>query len=220
MDKIIPSLKKSIFESSKNSLINLGELGIDSILDEGLLRDLPIVTLLIGTKNTVQNIHDRNLLRQTLKFIQELNSGKINEKKLAKYKEKINNDNRKAEKELGRVLIILNRNIEIEKSKMLANLYRNYINEVINWNEFCEFSEIINMLLINDINYLEKIYTSEIKDTKSYHLYPFERLESLGLIETTPKGLFSIDPNGSYVRIDKFVLLSDIGKKFYQTINR
>ena len=138
MDKIIPSLKKTIFESSKNSLIDLSELGIDSLLDEGILKDIPIFNLLIGVKNTAQNIHDRNLLRQTLQFIQEFNNGTIDEEKLAKYKEKINNDNHKAEEELGRVLIILNNNIELEKSKMIANLYRNYINEVINWSEFCK----------------------------------------------------------------------------------
>ena len=90
MDKIIPSLKKTIFESSKNSLIDLGELGIDSLLDEGILKDIPIFNLLIGVKNTAQNIHDRNLLRQTLQFIQEFNNGTIDEEKLAKYKEKIN----------------------------------------------------------------------------------------------------------------------------------
>lgn len=48
MDKIIPSLKKSLFDGSKE---------------------------LIGVKNTCQNIHDRNLLRQTLQFIKEFNSG-------------------------------------------------------------------------------------------------------------------------------------------------
>ena len=88
MDKIIPSLKKTIFESSKDSLIDLGELGIDSLLDEGILKDIPIVNLLIGVKNTAQNIHDRNLLRQTLQFIQEFNNGTIDEEKLAQYKEK------------------------------------------------------------------------------------------------------------------------------------
>lgn len=88
MDQIIPSFKKNIFDSSKDSIMNLTELGIDSLLDDGLLKDVPIVGLLVGVKNTAQNIHDRNLLRQTLKFIQEFNSGTLSEEKLIRYKEK------------------------------------------------------------------------------------------------------------------------------------
>lgn len=216
MDKIIPSFKKTIFESSKDSLIDLGELGIDSLLDEGIFKDVPIVKLLIGVKNTAQNIHDRNLLIQTIQFIQEFNNGTIDEEKLAQYKEKINNDNHKAEEELGRVLIILNNNIELKKSKMIANLYRNYINEVINWNEFCEFSEIVRMLFLSDLAYLGKIYSGEMQDTSGISLYHIDRLTSLGLVNTSMKDIFVNNPDS---RTDKYVNLTSIGKKFYQTIN-
>ena len=73
MDKIVPSFSSSLFDGSKDSLSNIVELGIDSLLDEGLIKDIPIVSLLVGVKNTYQNIHDRNLLRQTLTFIKQFN---------------------------------------------------------------------------------------------------------------------------------------------------
>lgn len=218
MDKIIPSFQKSLFDSSKEIISDLLEVGIDSVLDEGIFKDIPLVGLLIGIKNTAQNLHDRNLLRQTLQFIKEFNDETIDIKRLEKYKNNICNNPHKAEEELGRVLLILNSTIELEKSKMLANLFKNYILEIISWDEFCEFSEIINMMLINDINYLKMIYIGKIKDTVGYPLYPFGRLESLGLINTAQKGLYPIDPDGSYVRIDKFVSMSKIGGKFYKTI--
>ena len=97
-------------------------MSIDSILDVGLFKELPIVNILVGIKNTAQNIHDRNLLKQTLEFIKEFNAGTINKEKLQKYKETLEEDSSKAEKELGRVIIILNSTIESEKSKMVANL--------------------------------------------------------------------------------------------------
>lgn len=215
MDKIVPSFKKSLFDSSKEVIGDITELGIDSLLDDGLFKDLPVVNLLIGVKKTAQNLHDRNLLKQALNFIKEFNSGTINEEKLKNYKEKINSNPNKAEEDLGRVLIILNSNIELEKSKMLANLYRNYINGNIIWSEF---SEIIRQLFLSDINYLEKIYEGKIKNTVTHNLYAFNRLLSLGLINTSPKGLYPIDPEGSYSREEKFVQLSKIGGKFYQSI--
>ena len=144
MDKIIPSFKKSLFDGSKELIGDLMEYGIDSLLDDGLFKSFPIVDFLVGVKNTCQNIHDRNLLRQTLQFIKEFNTGTISPELLDKYKIMINNNPKKLEEELGRVLILLNSNVELEKSKMIANLFRNYINNKINWDEFCEFSEIVN----------------------------------------------------------------------------
>lgn len=132
MDKIVPSFRKSLFNSSKEVIGDITELGIDSILDDGIFKDLPVVNLLIGVKKTAQNLHDRNLLKLTLNFIKEFNSGTIDEKRLNQYRNDISSDDKKAESELGRVLIILNSMIELEKFSMLANLFRNYINGNIN----------------------------------------------------------------------------------------
>lgn len=67
---------------------------------------------MVGVGKTVQNIYDRNLLRQTIKFINIFNANKISKEKLEKHR-KISNENPKfTEKELGRVIITLNANIE------------------------------------------------------------------------------------------------------------
>ena len=89
MDKIIPSFKKSLFNGSKELIGDLTEYGIDSLLDEGLFKSFPIVGFLVGIKNTCQNIHDRNLLKQTLQFIKEFNDGTISPELLDKYKKNI-----------------------------------------------------------------------------------------------------------------------------------
>jgi len=217
MDKIIPSFKDSLFSDSTEVLGDVAELGIDSLLDEGLFKDFPIVSFLIGVTKTAQNIHDRNLLRQTLNFIKYFNSGKIDVEKLEKYRNEINSDSKKAEEELGRVLIILNNNVELQKSTMLANLFRNYINEKITWAEFCEFSEIVRMIFIGDVRYLGAIYSGQVKDTTGMLLYPIDRLTSLGLVNTATKSMV-ISSVASSSRTDKYVNLTAIGGKFYQSI--
>lgn len=100
---------------------------------------------------------------------------------------------------------------------MLANLFRNYVNEKITWSEFCEFSEIVRMMFVNDVKYLGTIYSGQIKDTSGMLLYPIDRLTSLGLINTAMKSMvISSAPSGS--RTDKYVSLTAIGGKFYQSI--
>ncbi len=216
MDKIIPSFASSLFDGSKDSIGDITELGIDSLLDDGVFKDLPIVSMLVGVKNTYQNIHDRNLLKQTLTFIKQFNSGSINQEKLNKYRDMLNTDSKKAEKELGRVLIILNSTIDMEKSQMLANLYKSYINEKINWNQFCEFAEIIKMLFLNDFNIIDLIYKHQITDTSGIEIYPIDRLTSLGIVNTVMKTIM-ISSNTSS-KSDKYVNLTTIGQKFYECV--
>lgn len=218
MNKIIPSFKESLFEGAKNSIGDLTEYGIDSLLDDGLFKAFPIVSFLVGVKNTCQNIHDRNLLRQTLQFIKEFNEGTINEDLLKEYKENINNNSNKLEEELGRVLILLNSNIELEKSKMIANLFRIYINNKISWDEFCEFSEIVKMLFVRDINYLKEIYSGKLKKISVNPDYMYNRLVSLGLINMTLKGLYPSAPGSLSFSNEQNITLSKIGGKFYQSI--
>ena len=216
MDKIIPSFSSSLFVVSKDSIGDIVEIGIDSLLDDGLFKDIPIVNMLVGVKNTYQNIHDRNLLKQTLAFIKQFNSGTIDQNKLIKYKELINSDSKKAEKELGRVLIILNSTVDMEKSQMLANLYKAYINEKINWNQFCEFSEIIKMLFLNDFNIIKLIYNHQVTDTSGIEIYPIDRLSSLGIVNTAMKSIMI--SNSANSRSDKYVNLTSIGEKFYESV--
>ena len=71
MSQIITPFKESLFNDNlKDVAGDIIELGIDSILEDGLLRDIPIVNTIVGTFKFGQNIHDRNLLKQTIIFIQ------------------------------------------------------------------------------------------------------------------------------------------------------
>ena len=91
-----------------------------------------------------------------------------------------------AEKELGRVLILLNQYVDNIKSRMLGVLFWKYVNGEYTWNKFCELSDIVSRLFIDDLEYIDEIAKSPEKK-KQYHIYgiPYniKRLESLGLLE-------------------------------------
>lgn len=214
MEEIIPSFKKSLFEASKDSLSDIVEFGIDSILEEGVLKDFPIVGTLIGVKSAYQNIHDRNLLKQTLIFIKEFNEGVIDEEKKKRYVEGINSNPKKAEEELGRFLIILNRNVDDIKSVYLAKIFRAYINEKIDWNYVCEYTDIIERMFISDIDVLKLIYEGKLNDTRNRNdLFRAERLKSLGIIGLSPT-LIKMSNVPGETRTDSYIVLNGNGKVF------
>ena len=190
MNEIIDPFKESLFNDKfKGILGDTIEIGIDSILTDDSLREIPIVNTIIGTFKFGQNIHDRNLLKQTMIFIQEFNNNSNNEKVqkyISKYKKNITNNHKKAEIELGRVMIILNRNIDDIKSSILAKLYLSYIENKIDWSKFCDLSEVNEKMFTLDIEILKDIYLNNT-DCDKDKLHNYQRLVSNGLMKNDSK---------------------------------
>lgn len=172
MDKIVPAFKTTLFDSTlSDACVDIAELGIDSLLDDGVFKSIPIVSTLVGFGKTAQNIHDRNLLRQTIKFINTFNEKSISSKKVEKYKNRLDSNSKYAEEELGRVIILLNSNVDLKKSELLAKFYRSYVNEDIDWSIFCELSDITSRLFISDLHLLFEVYKKKISDTSQCQTY-------------------------------------------------
>lgn len=190
MSQIITPFKESLFNDNlKDVAGDIIELGIDSILEDGLLRDIPIVNTIVGTFKFGQNIHDRNLLKQTIIFIQEFNNNSNSEKVqkyISEYKNNITNNPKKAENELGRIMIILNRNIDEIKTRILAKLYLYYIENKINWSEFCDLSEVNEKIFTLDIDVLKDIFLNNT-DFDEQKLHNYQRLVSAGLMKNDSK---------------------------------
>lgn len=114
---------------------------MDDIISNKTLRNIPVFNLVESVIQAGSALWRTNLLKQTAAFISEFNSHKINQEFLEKYRESIKNDKNKKE-ELERFMLILGRNIDIEKSKILARIFCSYVNGWIEWELFCEFTDI------------------------------------------------------------------------------
>lgn len=220
MDQLTEDFEKSLFSDTKDVLGDYIEIGIDSFINDGILKDIPIVNTIVAVLKAGKNIHDRNLLKQTLTFIDEFNKNNISEELFNSYKNQIENDSRKCEEELGRVLLLLNNFIDKEKSIMLSKLYKAYVKQEITWNEFCEYSEIINRLFIQDFSFLKDIYLGRVNDTTNRNdIYRVERLNSLGIIGMSFKSSRISTINGVMSnRQDSYLTMNNNGKKFMNII--
>lgn len=214
MDKIIPAFEISLLDPTlADACSDLVEVGIDSVLDVGLLKSIPIASLLIGVGKTAQNIHDRNLLRQTATFINSFNKGTAKPEKVEQYRKKVNENPKKAEEELGRVVILLNNNVDLKKSEILGKFYKAYVNQEMNWNEFCELSDVTSRLFLSDIELLLKIIHGNVSDTEHCIPYQAERLNSVGLIDMS---INSMTVSNTHSKTVKNIVINDLGVKFFR----
>lgn len=216
MNEIVPKFNDSLVINSSDIISDYLELGIDSILENDCLKEIPIIKTFISVGKITKNIRERNLMKNLAIFLNEINSGNVDKEKLNKHKEELKQNPKQAEKELGRVLIILEQTIDNLKSSILGKLYKAYINQKIDWDLFVEFSEITDRLYVNDLSILQLIFNNQLSDTSNRSdLYRIERLNSLGIVGLAPKAIF-IGTNTS--RQDSYITLNSIGKVYANII--
>lgn len=213
MDKVIPEFEESIFNLDSDLselLMDYAEIGIDSIIDDSFQK-IPIIRLVAGIGQAAQNLHDRNMLKQTLAFIYEFNNNKILEENIKEYKERIDSSAVFAEEELGRVLVLLNGTVDSIKSKFLARFFAAYVDKKINWNKFCELSDVCSRIFVSDIELLKDVYLGKVSDTCQCEDYRADRLISLGLLDSATKRISHRDGVG---KTYYYVHINSLGRLF------
>ena len=123
MDKLTEEFKNSLICNIEDGLEDFLEVPIDRFIEDDKLKDIPIVSSIVNCLKIAKNVYDRNLLKQTLVFINELNNGTISKDKLIAYRSTIENNPKKCEEELGRILILLNSFIDGEKKYNISKAF-------------------------------------------------------------------------------------------------
>lgn len=175
-------MKEKILDNIESIALDGIESLTDIILKNEIIEKVPIANIASAIIKTGEIIYNKNLFRQTVSFIESLNKQEISKEKLEKYKEKVFKNEKKEREELERVLLYLNKNIDTEKSALLAKFYVAYINQEINWNKFCEFATIINQIFVDDLPIIYDIYNDEETKVIIYENYKISRLISTGLL--------------------------------------
>ena len=211
---IVQSTAKTIVDYNLDTAIDFAEIGIDSFLDESLFKDLPLLKTIYGVAKTGLAVREKHFLKKMLVFINKLNSNGISNENYQKYKEKLKANDKFILKELEHVLIVIDRYIELNKNIILANLYYNYIDKKINWEQFQELSIIVDNIFLSDLNELENIYLkksitmNEIKNKISFRRLKVQNLvEDIDSILRTPDGRIGMYYNENDYRITELGIL-------------
>lgn len=220
MNDLVPALQESLFSSAfENIGSDLLEIGIDSILHDGLLKDIPIVSTILGAGKVAQNVHDRNLAKQTAVFVNTFRTQGIISTEIEKHVEKLLNNSKLLEQELGRVLIMLNENIDVVKSVYEAKFYAAFVKQHILWEDFCELCDITKRLFVSDIRKLKEAFINGgVKDGMKL-TYQYERLISVGLLTNEAR----LSGGGIFIDMDDteptmLLELSPVGEMFCNII--
>ena len=180
---LVPALQESLIEPLEDTAVDIAEVFLDTVFEDGILKDIPIIGTLAAFTKVGISLRERNLAKNTYAFILGFRKRAISTERMNKYRERMK-DPKAAEKELGYALTLLDRETQYQKAVFLGRAYRAFVDEAISWDKFVELSEVISRMFMIDFKHL----LSVAKDTplnfgiREDELYGMQRLEGLGLI--------------------------------------
>lgn len=154
-NELVQSLEKSIFDDLSSIAADAAEIGLDAILEDGFLKDVPFVSTVIGLYKIGATIKERHYIKKLYSFILEFSRGVASDEARKKLRARIQNDPQKRKQELEYILVLIDRYLSSDKSEMLAKLYCAYLDDRIDWQEFSMYAEVIDRLFPKDLEFLK-----------------------------------------------------------------
>ncbi len=135
------------------------ELGLDSILDDGIVKDIPILRTLVGLAKVGFNIRDRIYIKKIASFLSQI--GNTTQEQREAFIEKYCGDTKRFEEA---VFLILEQVDNINKSTLIGKIFKACILGMISYQDALSLSCIANKALWQDIeNMLQRNFTIEMK---------------------------------------------------------
>lgn len=218
MDK--KSLAVSFGDSLNSDIVScLGEyaeLGVDSLLKDGLVKDIPFISTAVSLYGIGKSVRERHLILKLASFLNEINQKAIDKEKLKSYRDSFHSNEQFRNQQLEYILILLDRYIGYDKPQMLAKLYLAYLDGEICWEEFCSYAEIVDRFLLFDFRTL-------VSDAVSFLTYrnagaeSILRLVALGLMaEESNNSLFESNGRNGFAVTTNSMFKFKSGERKYQ----
>lgn len=230
LKKLSNSFEQTLKDTDlQNVTINLAETFSDTFLNEGLIKDIPIIGTIVGLTKTAISLNDRLLIKKIIYFISELSD--IDQLKRKKLISKINSSEKQKIKVGEKLLYIIDKSEDHYIAKYIAILFKAFVNEEISYSEFLRCSSIIQRLLIQDI---EQFIESEINELEliiteyDEGLNDFQHSLIISGVCATETERISVQDQDDYKMSDRYVVeggnlsvyLTDIGFKLKKVLKQ
>ena len=210
-NSLVKAFGESIKENIIDTAIDIAEIGIDAILEDSVLKEIPIIKTVYVMSNCALSIRDKFFCQRTLVFLQEFERGKIKQDDIENHIARVGREG--INKEIEVLIQYIDLCTKIEHSKMLARFYIGYLRGEITRDVFDELAEANRRVFICDYQYLKQlVLLPKITDVSEDDESTVNRLSALGLVidsRSKPGGFLVVE---EYV--DEGVHLSRFGKIF------
>ncbi len=156
-------LSTELIEPSIDLAIDYSEIALDTIFDEEILEEIPIIKTIVSTYKIGNSIKERHFTKKIALFFKEFYSCSIEETKLTEFREKFSTDEKYRDKVMEQISIYNDRFIDNQKSRILANLFASHIEGKFDWTYYLELSHCLESLSPRTILLLHKMSEADFR---------------------------------------------------------
>ena len=125
------------------------ELALDHVLDDGIIKDIPIVRSIVGVVKAATSIRDRALVKKIVGFLFSLNS--VSPEIRKQFKEKLDADEKFRNKIGEKLLLVIDRLDDMDKPRLIASAFQAFMEEKIDFDIFQRLASAIDKTFYVDL---------------------------------------------------------------------
>ena len=169
------------------ALANLTEIGLDQLLEEGPLRDIPVLGTLLRLRHTWGGVRDYIFARKVTRFLISVGEIPLDERErfIAKIKQQ------EKQRQLGdTLLLLLDRLDDLEKPEVLARLFAAYMRGRYDLPTFRRLATALERILLVSLPALRSFYSPDRQGIQTggedMEQFAFAGLVSINFYMTDP----------------------------------
>lgn len=217
------SFAQTLKESNLTEIgLNAGEIVIDSIIDDGLLKEIPIISTIVGLVKTTSDLGNMQFLKKIVYFLSGIKD--VSPKRRYEMIAEIDNSPKYKIKVGEKLLYIINRCDDHEKASLVAELFKAFLNKEIEYGDFLRGSSILHSIYVDD---LEAFLELNENNLYAEDVLPFVSLGLCSIVFAIPKlnhhEQIDWDDGPEYYSIDEgesLGVITDIGGKLRKIFNK
>jgi len=177
------SLEKTIGRSDLSSLArDLDEVALDTLLEPGVLRDIPILGALAKGANVVFSVRDWLFLRKLSKVLLCLDSVPLATRN--EFSERLNSDPNFRQRLMDGMILLIERLDDMEKADLFGKIFSAYVSSLIAYDDFRILGYALDRVYLTDLHTLKEFYSSPTptENFRKEHYEGLWRLTMCGLV--------------------------------------
>jgi len=148
--------------------IDIAESSIDLLLNNDLIKQIPIVKILLGVAQTSISIQDKLLLKKIISFLNNIDDVSIQERNSEI--DKIDNSKKYRLKVGEKLLYLIDSCDDHEVAERIAKLFSAFLKHKISYDEYLEASSILTRLSYADLELFLQSYNVSTMDEDAKQL--------------------------------------------------
>ena len=182
-------------------LADLGEGALDLALDEGALKEIPVVGSLVKLYKIGMGVKEHLFLKKLLRFLHQLYS--VSDEDRERFREHLS-ENPKFRNNVGeKIILLLERADEMEKADLIGKAFAAYLQGRIDYEQFMKMAAGIDRGLMSDLLQLARMDKSYLRTEEQWGT----NLMAAGLMKLEVVSLYggscvsySLNEAGKFVR--------------------